>query len=56
MDELLAALAALIIQHISFAKWLIKIDTECGGRGHAVIDLNKLPFYAEILKERNQIL
>mmetsp|Transcript_30 Transcript_30/g.78 ORF Transcript_30/g.78 Transcript_30/m.78 type:complete len:1089 (+) Transcript_30:71-3337(+) len=56
MDEVAASLSSLIFQHIDITKWLIKIDDEFGGRGHALFDATALPFHASMAKERSRDL
>eukprot|EP00002_Diphylleia_rotans_P032497 TRINITY_DN6832_c0_g3_i2.p1 TRINITY_DN6832_c0_g3~~TRINITY_DN6832_c0_g3_i2.p1 ORF type:complete len:1023 (+),score=225.37 TRINITY_DN6832_c0_g3_i2:269-3070(+) len=42
-SSLISELARLITANIHIPKWLIKLDHEFGGRGHALFDANFLP-------------
>ena len=43
-------LAQLIVQHSHVQRWLMKIDDEHLGRGHAYIDVATLPAIATALQ------
>ncbi|KAH9598902.1 hypothetical protein LSM04_003511 [Trypanosoma melophagium] len=40
--DLLSALATLMIEHREITRWLVKLETESGGRGHAYFDVNRI--------------
>nr|CCC89911.1 unnamed protein product [Trypanosoma congolense IL3000] len=40
--ELLTALATLMTHHPEVSRWLVKLDTESGSRGHAYFDVNRI--------------
>lgn len=44
------ALAQLILQHSSVVRWLMKIDDEHLGRGHAYLDVAAVPAIATALQ------
>ncbi|RNF25976.1 IQ calmodulin-binding protein motif family protein [Trypanosoma conorhini] len=41
-QELLSALASLIVEHKEVARWLVKLETESCSRGHAYFDVNRI--------------
>ncbi|ORC90065.1 IQ calmodulin-binding protein motif family protein [Trypanosoma theileri] len=41
-QDLLSALATLMIEHRDITRWLVKLETESGGRGHAYFDVNRI--------------
>lgn len=41
-DELLRALASLMIDHREVTRWLVKLETESCSRGHAYFDVNRI--------------
>ena len=44
------SLAQLIVQHSSVLRWLMKIDDEHLGRGHAYLDVATVPALATALQ------
>jgi hypothetical protein len=46
------ALAALIARHLGVPRWLLKIDDEFHGRGHAYLDVTALECYPGLVEER----
>ena len=56
VEELYSALAKLISAYIDVPRWLLKIDDEFGGRGHAFVDVHKLRTAVELRKERQKYL
>lgn len=44
------SLAQLILQHSSVQRWLMKIDDEHMGRGHAYLDVAAVPAIATALQ------
>ena len=49
-EAMCAGLARLICSHLDVPRWLLKIDDEFGGRGHAHIDLVDQPVYHSLLR------
>nr|CCC47321.1 conserved hypothetical protein, fragment [Trypanosoma vivax Y486] len=49
-EELLVALSRLIEEHREVSRWLVKLDTESGSRGHAYFDVSRL----RAVNERNE--
>ena len=49
--EVYARLAALIVRNMDVQRWILKIDDEFGGRGHAHIDVGSLESYAILLRD-----
>jgi len=47
---LLQTLAQLIVQHSRVLRWLLKIDDEHLGRGHAYLDVATVPAIATALQ------
>ena len=45
----LQALTELVMQHHLVPRWLLKIDDERGGRGHAYIDVASVPAIGQAL-------
>ena len=52
-QDLLGALAQLIAMHLDVPRWVLKLDDEFGGRGHAHVDVETLPCYAALLQEHD---
>mmetsp|Transcript_3280 Transcript_3280/g.8250 ORF Transcript_3280/g.8250 Transcript_3280/m.8250 type:complete len:443 (+) Transcript_3280:157-1485(+) len=52
--ETLHSLARLIFERLDVAVWLLKIDDECGGRGHAWIDARGLQCHQALVRERER--
>ncbi|EPY21788.1 IQ calmodulin-binding protein motif family protein [Strigomonas culicis] len=40
LEEMLHSLATLILEHRDIARWLVKLETEGGSRGHAYFDVS----------------
>ncbi|CAD2213437.1 IQ motif containing H [Angomonas deanei] len=41
-SDLLRALASLMVEHRTVSRWLVKIETESGSRGHAYFDVSRI--------------
>ena len=52
----MGSLARLIFERLDVHRWLLKIDDEFGGRGHAVLDAPTLPCHAALLREKARSL
>lgn len=47
--DLLRALASLMLEHRECPRWLVKLDTEAGSRGHAYFDVSRMKTLKSIL-------
>ncbi|CBH10278.1 hypothetical protein, conserved [Trypanosoma brucei gambiense DAL972] len=47
-NDLLSALALLMVNYREVSRWLVKLDTESGSRGHAYFDVNRIHVMAGV--------
>lgn len=53
-SETLHSLARLVFERIDIQRWLLKIDDEFLGRGHAWLDVSHLQCHAALVRERER--
>ncbi|CCW59537.1 unnamed protein product [Phytomonas sp. EM1] len=55
-DHLLLSLVNLMVEHRDINRWLIKLDTECGSRGHAYLDTSRMKSLKECQSSSHSVL
>ena len=49
--DVVEVLARLVVSHPSVTRWILKIDDESGGRGHAFVDVSTMGDLQPVLRK-----